>query len=391
MFAKSSAFVLGVLALGLLGAGQSQAQDTYVIGASADLSGPAAGTYASVANALAAYVEHLNGKGGVQGRKIKLVLRDNQGDPAKASADAKALLGEERAVLLINMSLSSTYPVMVAESKRANVPLYFAGGVCPKETYPPADPLQFCSTAFAANLDSQGALGFIKATAKEPVRLGLGSMAIPIARAEMDYAERLAGTLGFTVIGKEVMPPPTVDYGPLAAKLREGNPNWVYSWSPWVAQARIAESLRKSGWAGGYVTWAHAEAEDEVARLKDGAFYIIGANALVQDEVPIQAEIKAIVQKAALKFPVTQLTEGFIAGLVLEEIVKNTPPPATPAKIQAAMARLKVDLKGLRGGPLEWTQDNHFRTKQYYRVWRWDPGQQKLVRVQDWVGVDVKR
>ena len=33
-----------------------------------------------------------------------------------------------------------------------NVPLLFMGAVCPKEVYPPADPLQFCTTAYAARL-----------------------------------------------------------------------------------------------------------------------------------------------------------------------------------------------------------------------------------------------
>ena len=55
------------------------------------------------------------------------------------------------------------------------------------------------------------------------------------------------------------------------------------------------------------------------------------------------------------------------------------------------MNNLKVDLKGLRGGPLEWTKDNHFRTRQYYRVWRWDPAKNAIVRVQDWQAIDVKR
>ena len=49
------------------------------------------------------------------------------------------------------------------------------------------------------------------------------------------------------------------------------------------------------------------------------------------------------------------------------------------------------DTKGLRGGPLEWTKDNHFRTAQYYRVWRWDTAQNKVVRVQDWKKIDAKR
>ena len=74
---------------------------------------------------------------------------------------------------MLNASLSSTYAPVMAEAKRAGVPLLFASSVCPKDVYPPADPLQFCTTAFAANYDSRAALGFIKETAKEPVKLGL--------------------------------------------------------------------------------------------------------------------------------------------------------------------------------------------------------------------------
>jgi hypothetical protein len=55
------------------------------------------------------------------------------------------------------------------------------------------------------------------------------------------------------------------------------------------------------------------------------------------------------------------------------------------------MSNLRVDLRGLRGGPLEWTKDNHFRTAQYYRVWRWDPSRSKVVRVQDWKKIETRR
>jgi hypothetical protein len=55
------------------------------------------------------------------------------------------------------------------------------------------------------------------------------------------------------------------------------------------------------------------------------------------------------------------------------------------------MNNLRVDLKGLRGGPLEWTKDNHFRTKQYYRVWHWDTSKNQIARMQDWQAIEVKR
>jgi len=369
----------------------ARGQDAYVIGISADTSGPAAGSYAPVVEGLKAYLDNVNGRGGVNGRPVRLVVQNNQSEPARAGADAKKLLAEDKVVLLVNAGLSSTYAPMVTESRRANVPLYFAGGVCPRETYPPADPLQFCSTAFAANLDSQAALAFVKHAAKGQVRLGLAAMAIPIARAEIDYAEKLSGALGMAFAGKEITPAAATEYTPFAAHLKAGNPNWVYSWSPWVAQLKTLEALRKQGWTGNYITWAHAEAEDELARLKDGNLYVIGANALLQDDVPMHAEMRAISQRAKLQHPLTQLTEGFVAGMVVEATLKDTMWPPTPAKVQAAMSRLKVDTRGLRGGALEWTAENHFRDRQYYRVWRWDPAVKRIARVQDWTAIEVKR
>jgi ABC-type branched-subunit amino acid transport system substrate-binding protein len=367
------------------------AQDSYVIGVSAAMTGPAAATYAPVVESMKAYLEHLNAKGGIRGKQVRLVIYDDSAQPSRAAANTKRLLTEDKVVLLMNSSLSSTYAPMVSEAKRANVPLYFAGSVCPKETYPPADPLLFCSTAFGANLDSQAALAFVKNTAKEPVRIGFAAMAIPISRGEIDYAEGLSKTLGMTPVDKQITPPPTPDYTPFATKLKDANPNWVYSWAPWVSQIRTFEALRRLGWDGSYVSWAHLNAEDELERVKDGSLYAIGTNTFFVDSVPMHAEIRAVAKRADLQYPVTWLTEGFIAGLVIEQVLDKAAWPATPEKVLAAMNNLKVDLKGLRGGPLEWTKDNHFRTRQYYRVWHWDPATKRVARVQDWQAVEVRK
>src|SRR4051812_48614685 len=370
---------------------QAQAPKAYVIGVSAAMTGPAAATYAPVIDAMKAYVDHVNGKGGINGHPVQLVVLDDSAEPSKAAANAKRLLAEDKVVLIMNSSLSSTYAPMVAEAKRANVPLYYAGSVCPKDTFPPADPLQFCSTAFGANLDSQAALAFVKNNSKDSVRIGFAAIAIPISRAEIDYAEGLSKTLGMTPVEKQISPPPTPDYTPFATKLVDASPNWVYSWAPWVSQVRTFEAMRRLGWKERYITWAHLNAEEELARLKDDGFYVIGTNAFFEDNLPVHAEVRAVTQRANLRYPVTYLTEGFIAGMVIESVLKATPWPPTPQKVQAAMNGLKVDLKGLRGGALEWTKDNHFRTRQHYRVWRWDPARNAVMRVQDWKAIDVKR
>jgi ABC-type branched-subunit amino acid transport system substrate-binding protein len=366
------------------------AQDAYVVGVSGALTGPPASTNAPPIEGLRLYVDRLNAAGGVNGKKIQLIVLDDSAEPSKAAANAKRLLTQDHVNLLILSSLSSTYAPVIAEVKRANVPLMFMGAVCPKEVYPPADALQFCTTAYAGGYDSRATLAFIKETAKGPVRIGFAAMAIPLSRGEIDYAEEQAKAMGMTPVDKEVIPPPTPDYTPFATKLKDADPNWIFSWAPWVTEVKTFEALRRLGWQDDYITWSHIEAEAELARLKDGKFYVIGANSLFQDNLPIHKLIRDEAKKGGGRYPAEQMTEGWIGGLMLEAVLKQAGWPADPAKIRAAMENVKLDTQGLRGGPIEWSKDNHFRTRQYYRVYRWDPVKSAVTVTKDWVAYDVK-
>lgn len=375
-------------ALAAFVSGPALAGDTYVVGITAALTGPPASTYAPAIEGLRIYVDRMNAAGGVNGKKINLVIEDDSAQPSKAAANAKKLITEDNQILMLNASLSSTYAPVIAEAKAAGIPLLFAGSVCPKDVYPPAQEGEFCTTAFAANYDSRAALSFVKETAKEPVKIGFSAMAIPVSRGEMDFAESQASALGMTAVDKEIIPPPTPDYTPFATKINDAGANWVFSWAPWVTEVRTFEALRRLGWSGDYIAWAHIEAEDELKRIKDPKLFVIGANALFEDALPIQKEIVEAVEQAGSKYPADEMTEGWIAGMVIEAALRNAGADATPAKLQASMENLKVDLKGLRGGPIQWIKGNHFRTKQYYRVYRWDGS--KIALVKDWFSYDVK-
>ena len=314
------------------------AQDAYLIGVTGAMTGPAAGTNGPPIEGLRLYVDRLNAAGGINGKKIQLTVLDDQGEPSKAAADL----------------------------------------------------LQFWTTAYAGGYDCRATLAFIMESAKEPVRIGFAAMAIPLSRGEIDYAEEQAKAMGMTPVDKEVIPPPTADYTPFATKLKDANPNWIFSWAPWVTQVKTFEALRRLGWEGDYITWAHIEAESELARLKDGKFYVIGANSLFQDNLPIHKQIGEEAKKGNVRYPAEQLTEGWIGGLVLEAVLKGAGWPADAAKIRAAMENIKVDTQGLRGGPIEWSKENHFRTRQYYRIYRWDPAKSAVTVTKDWVAYDVK-
>src|SRR5258708_25614136 len=215
-------------------------------------------------------------------------------------------------------------------------------------------------------------------------------MAIPISRTEMEYGAEYAKTLGMTPLNIEVIPPPTPDYTPYATKLKESNPNWVMSWAPWVTEVRIGEALRKLGWHGMYITNAHLEAEGELPRLKDPKFLVMGENSLFEEKLQVRRQIQDAAKSGNAKYPVNQLTEGWLGGLVIEAALRKAGWRADSGKVTAALTTLKVDTKGLRGGEMEWTKDNHYRTHQYYRVYRWDTDKGAIARVKDWVTYDVK-
>ena len=88
-----SGMMAATLAAGFLSAGvltaPALAQDAYVVGITAALTGPPASTYAPAIEALRIYVDRLNAAGGVNGKKIKLAIEDDSAQPSKAAANAK--------------------------------------------------------------------------------------------------------------------------------------------------------------------------------------------------------------------------------------------------------------------------------------------------------------
>jgi ABC-type branched-subunit amino acid transport system substrate-binding protein len=384
---KSLALAVAALSVA---AGPAAAQDAYRIGLSGALTGPTAGSYAPAIEGLQIYMERLNAEGGVNGHPVELIVLDDSGEASRGATNTRRLLNQEDVILLVNASLSATFAPMIADARRAGVPLLFASSACPSEVYPPAQDLLFCTTAFAAEYDSEATLAFIEELSGTDVDLGLVAMAIPLSRAEIESAADIAADRGMNPVEVAIIPPPTADYTPFATRIQQQGADWVYSWAPWVTQVRTFEGLRRLGWEGDYAGWAHLEAEGELARLADPGFYAVGANSLFAEDLPIHREIREAAEQAGASYPPYQMAEGWIAGMVIEEALRQAGWPADAETLAAAMESLEVDTEGLRGGPIVWTEDNHFRTTQYYRVYQWDPESESIQVVRDWFSYDVE-
>ena len=360
----------------------------YRVGMSAAITGPASSTYAPTYEAYKAYFKRVNDAGGINGQKVEITYEDDRGEPQRAAANAKKL--SEGSILMVNASTSATYKPFMTESETEKLPLLFGGGVCPREAFPPASPLIFCSTSFGSKWDSRFALGFIKEQAGgKKVKVGFAAQDIPLSRIELEFAEQLAKEMGMEAIPVVVVPGNTPDFTPFAQKLKDAGADWVLSWALWHVEVGVFEALQRIGWQGNYLLYGHQQTQDELARLKAGNLYAFGGNTLFMENLPIHAEITNLV-KGQTTHPAHYMAEGWVSAMVLEAGLKKCGWPCPKDKLATALASVNVDTRGLRGGPIEWTADNHYRKSTYYKVYRWDPTKNAIAPVGGWARLEIK-
>lgn len=88
------------------------------LGSFAPLTGPYA-TLGNVGRSMAAYFEWLNAQGGIHGRSVRLILKDDQGDPEQTPALVEELLRQEQVFAMVGgMSSANTLAVREAVGLR---------------------------------------------------------------------------------------------------------------------------------------------------------------------------------------------------------------------------------------------------------------------------------
>jgi ABC-type branched-subunit amino acid transport system substrate-binding protein len=379
--------VLAALVLATAAA-PAAAQDAYKVGLSAAITGRAAAIYAPTYEAYKVYFKRVNDAGGINGRKVDIEYEDDRGEPQRAAAAAKKLA--EGNLLIVNASISATYKPFMTESEASKIPLLFGGGVCPREAFPPASPLVFCSTSFGSKWDSRFVLAFIKEQAAgKKVTLGFAAQDIPLSRIELEFAEQEAKAQGFDTIPVVVIPSAAADFTPFAQKLKDAGADWVFSWAPWPHEIGPFEALARLGWKGNYILYGHQPTQDELPRLKAPNLFAFGGNSLFIENLPIHQEVTSLV-KGQTNHPPHYMSEGWVSAMVLEAALRGCGWPCSREKLVQAMARVNVDTRGLRGGPIEWTADNHYRKATYYKVYRWDPAKNGIAAVGGWTKIEIR-
>lgn len=110
-----------------------------VVGQSAALSGPAMALGTGMRTGMEAYFNEVNAAGGINGRKIRFVARDDGYEPEKAIAATKALLDEDKVFALVGEVGTPTSKAAVPIAEAAKAPFIgpFTGAEFLRNPYNP--------------------------------------------------------------------------------------------------------------------------------------------------------------------------------------------------------------------------------------------------------------
>lgn len=393
--AAAAVVVAGVMALGIAacggsgdsgsGASAKGGAEPYVVGASADISGPIAATYGPILEGLRVYTDWLNGQGGVDGHPIKLLVRDHKSDPALVSSDVK-YFNESGTTAVMFAGPSSTLASYVAAMKDA--PTIY-GNSCYPPSPPPKPAANFFCVGVSPATDAVALVELLFENMKgKDVKLGLVAEDIPGCRVVNDKSiAPLAKKRGAEVVASEVVPVDVTNMRPTAEKLRAAGANAIIQYCLSAQMVGLGDALGEIGWDGLYMAAGNIPGMIAgVEKSKAPSFYVFDWFGVPDDTVPVFQDISQGAEKYGAKSPIADLRWGWAIGLTLTKALKQCGFPCSREKLTQTMNGLRMDdakFLQLFLSPLQWSPGNHTTPAKAFQLERWDDAKGGITTVMD--------
>jgi branched-chain amino acid transport system substrate-binding protein len=257
------------------------------IGYYGDLSGPTFNFGQSAKNGVLMAADEINRAGGINGRKLDVVIEDDQGKPAGAAASISKLLQNGKVIAVIGGGTSNNSRAAAPEAQVAKIPLIAPSSTDPQVTQIGDYIFRTCFIdAFQGEVMARFAVNTLKAR-KAGILLDFNSS---YSRGLSDFFELSFTRLGGQVVGKQSYTAGDRDYRGQLNTLRAALPDVIFIPGYYEDVALMAKQARQlgitqpllgaDGWDapelwdrggdslnGSYIS-SHYSAEDKSARVQ---------------------------------------------------------------------------------------------------------------------------
>ncbi len=247
-FTRRQAFAIPAgLALGGLAPRVTSAADAIKVGLVAALSGPSAKSGEGITRGLTIAIDEINARGGVLGRQIELVRRDDESNPAKGQTAARELIDKEGCVALFGGIDSPVSLAIVPVVTAAKIPFMGVWAAATNITHNGTNP-NYVFRVSAVDMLVDRAL--IKHAMRTFSSKAPGLMLVNNGWGESNLAGLTAAaqTAGVKLAGAEKFDDKDVDMTPQLQRLREGGADTVILVANAAPGAQVVKSLQRAAW-----------------------------------------------------------------------------------------------------------------------------------------------
>jgi ABC-type branched-subunit amino acid transport system substrate-binding protein len=360
---KTALQLLFASALVAAGLGNAAAQagiskNEIVFGQSMDLSGPASPRQKLVKEAADAYIKHINAKGGVNGRKIRLISLDNKGGKDETVANVKQLVEKDKVFGLFLVSGTSNVAAILPYLSERKMPLFgiTTGSVSLRKPHPYLFHYKASYADEAARIAEQ-----LAATAQSKV--GIIYLKNGFGKEGLEAVESALVARKIQAVAKVEVAEDAPDYNAAAKTIFDAKPQAIILVSVSGPAPKIVQAYR---------------ALDESAALyglsilsSDALYQSLGEKVrgmIITQTVPypwdrtikISAEYQDVMKATGMKEISVAGMEGFVAARMLVDALKTAgKAPTTESFTKVLENTGEQDLGGLR---YHFTANDHAAT-----------------------------
>ncbi len=216
--------------------------DTITIGALFSVTGPASFLGAPEKKTAEMVVEEINAKGGINGKKVRLIVKDTAGSPEKAVSFAKQLIEEDKVFAIIGPSTSGE-SLQIKELCDSAKTILLSCAAAEKIVNPVA-PFVF-STAQMDRFAIMRIFGVMKDLGIK--KIGVISANTGFGKAGNDQLAKLAPGAGIQIVISEVYDKDATDLSGVLTKVKNKNVQGLINWSIEPIQSIVAKNMKQIG------------------------------------------------------------------------------------------------------------------------------------------------
>jgi branched-chain amino acid transport system substrate-binding protein len=276
---------------------EPKAPEVVKIGHAVALTGDASIWGQSESNALKLWVEKVNEKGGIDGKKIELVTYDTRADSVEAVNVAKRMIEQDKVVAIIGAAQSGVTIAMTAVTEPAKIPLIGTTATNPEVTV--KDGAVRPHTFRVCFIDPfQGTV----AAQFAATNLGAKTAAV-LYDVGSDYSSWLAQyfieafeKIGGTIVGKEAFRTGELDYRAMLGKFKEADPDVMFIPTAQKEAALAMKQARDLGYEGKFLggdNWGSPDIIELGGSAVEGGYFVNLASLEDPDIQDFIAEYKA--------------------------------------------------------------------------------------------------